>query len=376
MSSSIAQDRDAGEATGTRKRRADLWIGLLLSVLTVLLCLGGVELAGYIWERNTAQGPLGWSLVASRRLHFERHGSSERPYYLFEPGRHYNWRGIPVALNSRGLRNEEFLLPKPANTYRILNVGDSIAFGWEIRQEETYGKQLEKMLNSRGDGRRYEVINAAIPTWNVEAERNYFLQEGLSYEPDLVILDLTIVNDIHGHGPEVIDATRDFKHWFRENTYGWPFVTTQMRYLLTGHRGPEAIPGMTPPTRVTAYFPLEREHPAWDKVWQPLEEMYRAAEEQGIPFIVVAFPTAYQLSSLAHPDVPQQVLGGRAAATGIPFVDLLPVYAQACREAGSDACEGYQNLLFVDVWMHPNAFGHHLAAQEVVEVLVPYLPAD
>jgi hypothetical protein len=369
----VQENRSRAEAAGGRR---DLYLGLLITAVMLLLCLSGFELAGYVWERHTAQGPLGWSLVASRRLHFERHGSSERPYYLFEPGRNYNWRGIPVAINSRGLRTEEFLLPKPAQTYRILNVGDSIAFGWEVRQEETYGKQLEKMLNSRGDGRRYEVINAAIPTWNVEGERNYLLQEGLSYEPDLVILDLTIVNDIHGHGPEVIDGERDFKYWLRQNTYGWPFVTTQMRFFLTGHRGPEAIPGMTPPTRATAYFPLEREHPAWDKVWQPLEEMYRAAEERGIPFIVVAFPTAYQLSSLAHPDVPQQVLGERAAATGMPFLDLLPVYAQACREAGSEACEGYQNLLFVDVWMHPNAFGHRLAAQKVVEVMIPYLAAE
>jgi hypothetical protein len=376
MSRSIAHDRNTGERTVARKRRADLLIGLLISAVTLLLLLGGVELAGYIWERATAQGPLGWSLVASRRLHFERHGDSGRPYYLFEPERHYAWRGIPVAINSLGLRNEEFALPKPANTYRILNVGDSIAFGWEVHQEETYGKQLEKILNSRGDEQRYEVINAAIPTWNVEAERNYFLQEGLSYEPDLVILDLTIVNDIRGHGPEAIDASKGTIHWLRQNTYGWPFVATNIRFLLARQYGPEAIAVLNPPTEVTAYYPLDEEHPAWDRVWRPLEEMYRAAQERGIPFIVVAFPTAYQLSSLAHPDVPQQILGERAAAAGIPFVDLLPVYAQACHEAGLAACEGYQNLLFVDVWMHPNAFGHQLAAQEVEEVLSHYLPAS
>jgi hypothetical protein len=368
----VQENRSRAEAAGGRR---DLYLGLLITAVMLLLCLSGFELAGYVWERHTAQGPLGWSLVASRRLHFERHGSSERPYYLFEPGRNYNWRGIPVAINSRGLRTEEFLLPKPAHTYRILNVGDSIAFGWEVRQEETYGKQLEKMLNSRGDGRRYEVINAAIPTWNVEGERNYLLQEGLSYEPDLVILDLTIVNDIYGHGPERIDQNESVTHWFRENTYGWPFLTTQIRFFLARHYGPEAIPVLNPPTEASAYYPLHKENPAWDRVWQPMEEMYQATRERGIPFIVVAFPTAYQLSSLAHPDVPQQVLGERAAATGMPFLDLLPVYAQACREAGPEACEGYQNLLFVDVWMHPNAFGHRLAAQEI-EVLAETHLAD
>jgi lysophospholipase L1-like esterase len=376
MTNSVAgvqENRSGAEAAGGRR---DLYIGLVITAVMLLLCLGALELAGYAWERRTAQGIHGWTLVAARRLHFERHGEAGRAYYLFEPGRHYVWRGIPVAINSRGLRDKEFAVPKPAGTYRILNVGDSIAFGWEVNLEDSYGKQLERSLNSHGDGRRYEVINAGIPTWNLEAERNYLLQEGLSYEPDLVILDVTIVNDIRGPGPEAMHQNRRLTGWLRDHTYGWPFLTTNIRFLLARHYGPEVIAVLNPPTDVTKYYPLEREHEAWDKVWQPLLEMYQATNERGIPFIVVVFPTAFQLSSLAHPDVPQQILGERAAAAGIPFIDLLPVYAQACREAGADACEGYQNLLFVDVWMHPNEFGHQLAADKLGAALTPILPDE
>jgi hypothetical protein len=360
-----------------RTRRANLVIGLLLSVATLLICVGGIELAGFIWERKTAEGPFGWSLVASRRLHFERRGEESAPYYLFEPGRRYAWRGVTVEINSRGLRNEEFMLPKPADTYRILNVGDSIAFGWEVPQEDTYGKKLERSLNSRGNGHRYEVINAAVPTWNVEAEQNFLTQEGLGYEPDLVILDLTIVNDIRGRGPEMmLGQNRGVVRWMRENTYSWPFLATQTRFLLARQVGPEAFRVLNPPDEVTKYYPLDMENVIWDRVWDPILAMHDATREQGIPFIIVAFPTAYQLSSHRHPDVPQAVLGERAVAAGIPFVDLLPTYEQACRDAGPDACEGYENLLFIDVWMHPNAFGHELAAREVEKVMAAYLPAD
>jgi hypothetical protein len=104
--------------------------------------------------------------------------------------------------------------------------------------------------------------------------------------------------------------------------------------------------------------------------------MYEAARNKGIPLIVVAFPTAYQLSSQNHPDIPQQVIEERAASAGIPFLDLLPTYEEACRDAGPEACEGYENLLFADVWMHPNVFGHEIASREVEEALTPYLPAD
>lgn len=80
-----------------------------------------------------------------------------------------------MHINSRGFRTEEFAVPKPAGTCRILNVGDSVAFGWEVRQEDTYGKQLECMLNACNDGHRYEVINAGILAWTIEMERNLLL---------------------------------------------------------------------------------------------------------------------------------------------------------------------------------------------------------
>lgn len=365
------------EGPNQRARRANVLIGLLLSAATVVICLGAVELAGFIWERNMAKGPFGWSLVASRRLDFERKGADDAPYYLFEPGRQYSWRGIDVDISSQGLRNEEFELPKPAGAYRILNIGDSIAFGWEVEHEETYGKLLERALNGRDDGRRYEVINAGIPTWNLEAERNFLIQEGLSYEPDLIILDLTIVNDIHGAGPgTLLGQNEGVKRWLNENTYGWPFVRIQTRFLLSRRVGPEAFRVLNPPEDVTKYFPLDGEHPVWDRLWQHIVVMHEAARQEGIPFIVVAFPTAFQLSSHDHPNVPQAVLGERAAAAGIPFIDLLPTYEQACREAGPDACEGYENLLFADVWMHPNAFGHELTKREVEKAIASYLPVD
>lgn len=106
---------------------------------------------------------MGWTLVASRRLNLEPQGSSGQLYYLFRPNEDYLWKGTPVHINSKGFRTEEFEVPKPEGIYRILNVGDSIAFGWEVSQEDTYGKQLESILNARNDGVHYEVINAGIP---------------------------------------------------------------------------------------------------------------------------------------------------------------------------------------------------------------------
>lgn len=177
-----------------------------------------------------------------------------------------------------------------------------------------------------------------------------------------MLLDLTVVNDIYGRGSAVSERRTLFQ-WLRDHTYFWPFLTTQAGFLLAKQRGPGAIPVLNPPHHAAAYSPLDEDGPVWDGVWALIAEMGQACQERGVRFVVVAFPTVFQLNSAAHPDVPQRVLGRRAAAAGIEFVDLLPVYRQACDDAVAGAREGYENLLFADVWMHPNPLGHRLAAE-------------
>lgn len=358
--------KDSKSASGNIPgRRNQIIIGVVISLFTVILCLAGIELIGFAWERKTAQGELGWTLIASRRLNLERRGSREKPYYLFKPNENYVWNGTPVSINSRGFRTEEVQIPKPDGVFRILNLGDSIAFGWEVNQEVTYGKQLETLLNLRNDGVNYEVINAGIPAWNLEAERNFLLQEGFDYQPDLVILDVTVVNDIYGGGPDISENQSLFQ-WLRDQTYSWPFLTTQMRFLIARQAGPEAIPVLNPPKNPEAYYPLSVDDPIWNEFWGFIEEMHRASQQREIPFMIVVFPTAMQLNSEDHPDVPQRVLTTRAYEAGVEIIDLLTPYENTCDAADSDSCEGYINLLFSDVWMHPNALGHKLAAQEIL----------
>jgi hypothetical protein len=356
-------------------RQPSLACGLLISVATILLCLGGIEVIGYFWEQNTAQGPWGWPLVAARRLHLEKHGPANQPYYLFRPDEDYLWRGIPVHINSHGFRTEEFGLPKSAQTYRILNIGDSIVFGWEVNQKDTYGKQLEQRLNTASKLLRYEVINAGIPGWNLESEYNFLVQEGLGYQPDAVVLDITIVNDIYGGGP-VVDERPSLFQWLRDNSYGWPFLTIQTRLILAQTKGPEAIPVLNPPKNADAYYPLDEHDPVWDKMWDIIAKMQIACQSRNTPFIIIAFPTALQVNNSGHPDVPQRAIAQRANTSGIKFVDLLPVYQKWCTDNGMNLCEGYQNKLFADVWMHPTEVGHRLATEQILNVFSELPQAD
>src|SRR5688572_4825885 len=46
-----------------------------------------------------------------------------------------SYTGVPVRINSLGLRDDEVALPKPPRVFRILAVGDSITFGFGVHLE-------------------------------------------------------------------------------------------------------------------------------------------------------------------------------------------------------------------------------------------------
>ena len=100
------------------------------------------------------------------------------------------WKLVPghssgqVVINQDGFRAPELIRPKPDGTFRILALGDSVTFGFNVAQKETYAYKLAQFLR-----RRYtntEVINAGVPgysSWQVR--KLYEIVRDL--EPDLVI---------------------------------------------------------------------------------------------------------------------------------------------------------------------------------------------
>ena len=96
---------------------------------------------------------------------------------------------ISYKINSLGLRDKERSLEKPANTFRILMLGDSFTEGWGINQDKTFGAILEKRLNETSKSLNFEVINAGVSAYSPILEYLYLKNKGLNFKPDLVILN-------------------------------------------------------------------------------------------------------------------------------------------------------------------------------------------
>jgi lysophospholipase L1-like esterase len=71
--------------------------------------------------------------------------------------------------------------------YRILCVGDSVTFGFNVDQPDAYPRRLEALLRERHPGRQIEVVNAGVPGWSSVQGLRFLEAYGLRLRPDLVI---------------------------------------------------------------------------------------------------------------------------------------------------------------------------------------------
>ncbi len=104
---------------------------------------------------------------------------------------------VYVSTNSVGWRDREYGRSKPPNTFRVVVLGDSLSAGMEVPVESTYPKILEEMLNtSKPTNVEYEVMNLAVGGYNLASEIGLYRQQGALYQPDLVIWQIFLGNDL------------------------------------------------------------------------------------------------------------------------------------------------------------------------------------
>jgi lysophospholipase L1-like esterase len=226
------------------------------------------------------------------------------------PGRSGTYMGVPVAINSVGWRDREYTRRKPPGTVRIMMLGDSLTFGWGAPPEGVTSNILEDLLGHL-DGHKYEVLNTGIGNSNTAMEVAYFLNEGYTFEPDIVVLNF-FINDAEP------TPSRN-NNFLIDNSYAAVFLAGRFDTLMRTYFGRE---------NWQEYYRslYEPDQPGWQVARKAIAELATFCRERGIRLVLVHYPELHQLSPYPFQDVTDMVQA-QARAQDIPFLDLLPAIA-------------------------------------------------
>jgi lysophospholipase L1-like esterase len=317
-------------------------MGLAFSLLTLLTLAGLTEIGLRIaFARSLDFGIEMWKYAVT----LKQPVPDPRLSFVHVPSGHAFLMGVDVSINSQGLRDREYPLVKPPDTYRILLLGDSTTFGWGVREEDTVAKILERSLN-HDEGRPYEVINAGVGNYDTVQEVTYYRERGRAFHPDLVILEY-FINDAE-------PVPREQQGFLRDKSYFVAFVVSRADGILR-------VAGRRPDWR-EYYRSLYADHqPGWQAAQEALGELARTARQDGAAALVALLPELHQIND-EYPFAREHTLVRAASARyALPSLELI----DGLRGQGPES-----NLWVTPLDDHPNARANHLIAVQMQHWIV------
>ncbi len=264
----------------------------------------------------------------------------------------------PLEKNNAGFHDRDWSRAKPADTYRVIALGDSFTMGTMIPLEELFVKRAERALNERAKGPgRYEIMNLAFVGWDTSRELRALKEIGLAYAPDAVLV-VFYVNDATGldSNPRIIRQLNAYVNerdgWLNHWSRAWDYAD----YLLRRRR----VTKQTLADYHRSFFGSEEQQVQWQRSKQALTELKAMSDRRGFRVGVVIFPMLIDLGrSHALSDI-YELVEAHCETLGIPTLNLLPEYRGHTPES---------------LWVspsnaHPNVTANRIAGAAIEKFLV------
>jgi hypothetical protein len=284
---------------------------------------------------------------------FTRPSAEPRLVFELAPNVDGLFKLVAFRTNSRGMRDRERSVHKPAGAFRVAVVGSSFSLPAGVAIERAYHSLLEDRW-TRDFSLRCEFLNFAVGMYNPEQVLAMLELRALAYEPDVVLMEATrlsmpwLVNDpaseagrkVRALDPDALPRFRKSYPFLR--SFLWRLMQQRTGRLDVGEdlglleRGFIALA-----ERVAPAMPRAAASPAGGGDAAPayraegsvIERLARVRERSGVPVALVR---------LEFEDGPATALDlaveAAARSQGIPYLDT--------REA-------FQGTRASDFWIHP-----------------------
>lgn len=337
-------------------RQTDRLHVLLVVVVSTALTLAALEV-GFRFFGDPSGGfadVLKQSKQARESSACQKSGDPEL-VYVTRPD--YVTNGVRISEAHGILQPRDVPVAKPAGTFRIAVLGDSIAAGHtlRVRHASNFADMLERLLNASAVASRYEVLNFGTDGYGTLQEARLLETRVSRFAPDLVVVEYCLNDPSNSYTPTV---------WFLDaspRSYLLDFVRRRLGLtpseLSPAH--PRYTHGAVDWTRL--YDPAG---PNWRQVVVGFSRIAAWAKPRRVPVVVVIFPLLLD-EPAARAQAPllgrlHRQVRAAAGCVGFNVLDLAPVFARLpatdLREIPGDQ-------------IHPNPRGHELVARAILRLL-------
>ncbi|MEO1068396.1 MAG: SGNH/GDSL hydrolase family protein [Cyanobacteria bacterium J06638_6] len=274
-------------------------------------------------------GAVGVGIAIAELFLRRRYGLGTPPLYVADartgyrlaPNQRLRRRGRRIEINQYSMRGPEIAPQCPANTLRVLMLGDSIVNGgWWTDQSELLSLRVQQTLTAQGlpGYQAVEVLNASANSWGPRNELGYVLRFG-TFESQVVLLVLN-TDDLFAIAPHSCELGRN------------PQYPTRRPPLALWEALARSRPYEPSPTLQALHDqPGDRVGVNLEAIRQ-LHHTVQAAQSQ---LLLAMTPLRRELEGDGPRDyerVARQRLTHFAHRQGIPYLDFLPQFRQESHE--------------------------------------------
>ena len=287
--------------------RRSILPNLLLLLVTLLLFAAGAEaMLRILFARSLDFSMEMWKYA----VQLKEPVANPELSFAHAPNRSAFLMGVPVSINSHGLRDNEYSEDKPTGTYRIVMLGDSTTFGWGVRLDDTVAKILERELNASSlpPYQRVEVLNAGVGNYDTVQEVAHYETYDRKFHPNLVVLEY-FINDA-----EPVPSER--RVWLLGRSYLVAFSISRFDTLIQ-------FAGLRP--RWDDYYAGLYEHnrPGLQAAKKALGNLDRLTKQDGAALLVAILPELHQING-SYPFIEQhQKMEAVLNSAQVPVIELI-----------------------------------------------------
>jgi lysophospholipase L1-like esterase len=316
-----------------------------IALLSIVVALLGMEVAARLYAKVTRQErgvvfdpELGWRLLPNVR----------------KVG-HLWGRVRPASTNSKGWRDVEHSYDKPNGVRRVLALGDSYTFGVGVDDGERFTDVLARHCD------RVEIINLGVTGYGTDQELRVLELEGFRHKPDIVVLVVSLGNDLDDIRCERRNAWPKPSYTLEDGELRLtkPHMTWDVRlrtasylfeYLFRRMRNTEGDSRLAPMWENTDALPLFK---------ALVRSMATESAQRGAHFLAVLAYFSRHLET--GPTEQEQQARAALEEMGIATLDTHTLFV-ARAQAGE--------TLYASDQVHWNARGHAVVADAIREMLL------